>query len=239
MNQKTKSDNKDRENRDDKTPSDIKPEYREELLKDIRGVIREELDQDDKEKKNDKEKKTKKGRFSDEVRSILKEEIDEAIRIKQSKYLRKYTVELGVLVSYQPKGADSDENDEGNLLRVFPQFAFFIDNNVALALRGETEFDLTNNTRAYSGVAGPEFIFGITKKDDVCFYVDIMAGVSRNSRVSNRLGYRYTNGCGLKFLLTRSLNFNAGVQLVFDNLETDRKEFKKDIVPTIGLTAWF
>ena len=99
---------------------------------------------------------------------------------------------------------------------MFPQFALFLDNNIAFAVKGEAELNLTNNTQAYSGGAGPQFVFGITKKDDVCFYADIMAGVSRNSQVSDKIGYRYSNGFGLKFVLTSGVIFNAGVQIIFD-----------------------
>jgi len=231
--------NKDIEIKRDKPLSEINPEDKEELLDELRGAVREELDQSIKDEKNDKDKKINQSKFVDEVRSIVKEEIEDAIRIKQSKYLRKNTIELGGFVSYQAKGVDSDEQDNNNVLKVFPQFAFFIDNNIALALKGEAEFNLTNNTQAYSGGIGPQFIFGITKKDDVCFYADIMAGISRNSQVNNKIGYRYSNGFGLKFVLTSGVIFNTGVQLIFDNLGQNVTGFQNVIVPTVGITAWF
>jgi len=146
---------------------------------------------------------------------------------------------LGGFVSYQAKGVDSDEQDNNNILKVFPQFAFFVNNNIALAMKGEAEFNLTNDTEAYSGGAGPQFIFGITKRDDVCFYAEIMAGVSRNSQISEEIGYRYSNGFGLKFVLSSGVIFNAGVQLVFDNLGQNMTGFQTVVVPTIGITAWF
>jgi len=236
---KKESNNKNIEIKRDKPLSEIKPEDKEELLDELRGAVREELDQSIKGEKNDKDKKINQGKFVDEVRSIVKEEIEDAIRIKQSKYLRRYTVELGGFISYQAKGVDSSAKDNNNLLKVFPQFAFFVDNNIALAVKGEAEFNLTNHTQAYSGGAGPMFVFGLTKKDDVCFYAEIMAGVSRNSQVSNKIGYRYSNGMGLKFVLTSGVIFNAGVQLVFDNLGQNVTGFQNIIVPTIGITAWF
>ncbi len=231
--------NKNIEIKRDKPLSEIKPEDREELLDELRGAVREELDQSIKDEKGDKDKKIYQGKFVEEVRSIVKEEIEDAIRIKQSKYLRKYTVELGGFVSYQAKGVDSDEQDNNNILKVFPQFAFFIDNNISLALKGEAEYNVTNKTKSYSGGAGPQFIFGITKKDDVCFYAEIMAGISRNSEVSNKFGYRYSNGFGLKFVLSSGVIFNTGVQLIFDNLGQNVTGFQNIIVPTIGITAWF
>ncbi len=223
----------------DKPLSEIDPDDKEELLDELRGAVREELDQSIKGEKENNEKKINQSRFVDEVRSIIKEEIEDAIRIKQSKYLRRFTVELGGFVSYQSKGVDSDENDNNNILKVFPQFAFFLDNNIALALKGEAEFNLTNDTHAYSGGFGPQFVFGITKKDDVCFYADIMAGISRNSQVGSKIGYRYSNGFGLKFVMSGGVILNTGVQLIFDNLGENVSGFQNIIVPTIGITAWF
>ena len=231
--------NKNIEIKRDKPLSEIKPEDRDELLDELRGAVREELDQSIKDDKGDKEKKIYQGKFVDEVRGIVKEEIEDAIRIKQSKYLRKYTVELGGFVSYQAKGVDSNAQDNNNILKVFPQFAFFVDNNISLAVKGEAEFNLTNKTQSYSGGAGPQFIFGLTKKDDVCFYAEIMAGVSRNSEVSNKIGYRYSNGFGLKFVLSSGVIFNTGVQLIFDNLGQNVTGFQNIVVPTLGITAWF
>lgn len=223
----------------DKPLSEISPEDREELLDELRGAVREELEQSIKGEKNEGEKKVNQNKFVEEVRSIVKEEIEDAIKIKQSKYLKRWTVELGGFLSYQAKGVDSEEEDNNNILKVYPQFAVFLDSNIAFAIKGEAEFNLTNDTKAYAGGAGPQFVFGITKKDDVCFYADIMAGISRNSQISDKIGYRYSNGFGLKFVLTSGVIFNAGVQIVFDNLGESVTGFQNVIVPTIGITAWF
>jgi len=223
----------------DKPLSEISPEDQEELLDELRGAVREELEQSIKGEKNKDEKKVNHSKFVEEVRSIVKEEIEDAIKIKQSKYLKRWTVELGGFLSYQAKGVDSDENDNNNVLKVFPQFALFLDSNIAFAIKGEAEFNLTNDTQSYAGGAGPQFVFGLTKKDDVCFYADIMAGVSRNSEVSDELGYRYSNGFGFKFVMTSGVIFNIGVQVVFDNLGENVTGFQNVIVPTIGITAWF
>lgn len=240
MNQKNKdSYNKNIEVKRDKPLSEIKPEDREELLDELRGAVREELDQSINDEKKDKDRNINQSKFVEEVRSIVKEEIEDAIKIKQSKYLRKRTIELGGFVSYQARGVDSDEYDNNNILKVFPQFAYFIDSNIAIALKGEAEFNLTTDTQAYSGGAGPQFIFGITKNDDICFYADMMFGISRNSLVNDDIGYRYSNGFGLKFVLTSGVNFNAGIQLIFDNLGQNVTGFQNIIVPTVGITAWF
>lgn len=223
----------------DKPLSEIDPSEKESILDELRGAVREELDQSLKEEKTQKEKKVSESQFVEEVRAIIREEIEDAIKIKQSRYLKKWTVEIGGFVSYQAKGVDSNEQDNNNILRVFPQFALFLADNIAFAIKGEAEFNLTNDTQAYAGGAGPQFVFGITKKNDVCFYADMMAGVSKNTQVSNKLGYRYSNGIGLKFVMTSGVILNAGVQLVFDNLGENVDGFQNIIVPTIGITAWF
>jgi len=239
MNNNKGSYDKDIEIRRDKPLSEINPDDREELLDELRGAVRDELDQSIKEDNSDKDKKINQSKLVDEVRSIIKEEIEDAIKIKQSRYLKKYTLELGGFVSYQAKGVDSSEQDNNNILKVFPQFSFFLDNNIAIAIKGEAEFNLTNKTKAYSGGAGPQFVFGITKRDDVCFYADIIAGISRNSEINDKIGYRYSNGFGLKFVLSSGVIFNTGVQLIFDNLGQSVSGFQNVIVPTIGITAWF
>ena len=67
----------------------------------------------------------------------------------------------------------------------------------------------------------------------------MMAGVSRNSEINDKIGFRYANGMGFKFVLSSGIIFNAGVQLVFDNLGENVSGFQNIIVPTIGITAWF
>ena len=223
----------------DKPLSEIRPGEREELLDDLRGAVRDEIDQTISKERKASKKSINQTRLVADVRRIVKEEIEDAIRLKQRKYLKAGTVEIGGFLSYQAKGVDSDEEDNNNILKVFPQLSVFIGNNIALALKGEAEFNLTNNTQTYYGGAGPQFVFGITKKDDLCFYADMMAGVSRNSEVNDKIGYRYSNGFGLKFVLTSGVIFNMGVQLVFDNLGENVSGFQNIIVPTVGITAWF
>lgn len=223
----------------DRPLSEIDPAEREDLLDELRGAVREEIDQSIREDKGDERKRINESRFIEDVRSIVREEIEDAIKIKQGRYLKKGTVEVGGFLSYQARGVDSDKDDNNNILKIFPQFAYFLSDNVAIALKGEAEFNLTTDKQAYAGGAGPQFVFGITKRDDVCFYADMMAGVSRNTELNDKFGYRYSNGMGLKFVLTSGIIFNAGVQLVFDNLGEDVSGFQNIIVPTIGITAWF
>lgn len=223
----------------DKPLSEIKPEDKEEVLDEIRGAVRDEIDSGLKNDKSEKKKSVVKDEFIEQVREIVREEIEDAIKIKKSRYLRPGTFEIGGFVSYQAKGVDSDENDNNNILKVFPQFAYFIGENVALAIKGEAEFNITNDTQAYSGGLGPQFIFGITKKEDICFYTEIMAGMSRNSAINDSYGYRYSNGFGFKFVMSNGVIVNAGVQLIFDNLGDNVSGFQNIIVPTIGITAWF
>jgi len=223
----------------DRPLSEINPAEKEDLLDELRGAVREEIDHSIKEEKSDDTKKVNESRFIEEVRSIVREEIEDAIKIKQGRYLRQGTVEVGGFLSYQARGVESDEDDNNNILKVFPQFAFFLGDNIAIALKGEAEFNLTADTQAYAGGIGPQFVFGITKRNDVCFYADMMGGVSRNTQINDEYGYRYSNGMGLKFVMTSGVIFNAGVQLVFDNLGENVSGFQNIIVPTIGITAWF
>lgn len=239
MEQKYRGSNENIRVKRDRPLSEIDPAEKEDLLDELRGAVRDEIDHSIKEEKTDDTKKVNESRFIEEVRSIVREEIEDAIKIKQGRYLRKGTVEVGGFLSYQAKGVDSDEEDNNNILKVFPQFAYFLSENVAIAIKGEAEFNLTTDTQAYAGGIGPQFVFGLTKRNDVCFYADMMAGISRNTEINDEIGYRYSNGMGFKFVMTSGVIFNAGVQLVFDNLGENQTGFQNIIVPTIGITAWF
>ena len=223
----------------DRPLSEIRPGDRDTLLDELRGAVREEIDQSIVNENKEGNRTINSNKFVEDVRRIVKEEIEDAIKIQQMRYLKGGTVELGGFLSYQARGVDSNEDDNNNILRVYPQFAVFLSNNIAFAIKGEAEFNLTNDTQAYHAGAGPQFVFGITKNDDICFYADMMAGVSRNTSISDELGYRYSNGIGLKFITMSGVIFNMGVQLVFDNLGENATGFQNIIVPTIGITAWF
>ena len=223
----------------DKPLSEIRPGDRDILLDELRGAVREEIDQGIVNEKTEGSRTINNNKFVEDVRRIVKEEIEDAIKIKQLRYLKRGTAEVGGFLSFQARGVDSNENDNNNILRVYPQFAYFLSNNIAIAVKGEAEFNLTNDTQAYHAGAGPQFVFGITKNDDICFYADMMAGISRNTSISDKYGYRYSNGIGLKFITVSGVIFNMGVQLVFDNLGKNAAGFQNLIVPTIGITAWF
>ena len=223
----------------DKPLSEIKPEDREDVLDEIRGAVREEIDSSLKEEKSREKKSVIENDFVEQVRGIVREEIEDAIKIKKSKYLKPGTFEIGGFVSYQARGVDSDKEDNNNILKVFPQFAYFFDENIAFAVKGEAEFNITTGTQAYFAGLGPQYVFGVTKKEDICFYTEIMAGISRNSAINDKIGYRYSNGFGFKFIMSNGLIINAGVQLIFDNLGENKTGFQNLIVPTVGITAWF
>jgi hypothetical protein len=224
----------------DRPLSEIRPGERDTLLDELRGAVREEIDQSIVNEDNKEGSRTiNSNKLVEDVRRIVKEEIEDAIKIQQMRYLKGGTVELGGFLSYQARGVDSNEEDNNNILRVYPQLSIFLSNNIAFAVKGEAEFNLTTDTEAYHAGAGPQFVFGITKNDDICFYADMIAGVSRNTSISDELGYRYSNGIGLKFITMSGVIFNMGVQLVFDNLGENATGFQNIIVPTIGITAWF
>lgn len=225
--------------RRDKPLSEIRPGERDTFLDELRGAVREEIDQGIVNQKTEKTRTVNDNKFVEDVRRIVKEEIEDAIKIKQLRYLKSGTFEIGGFLSFQARGVDSSNNDNNNILRVYPQLAYFLLNNIAIAVKGEAEFNLTTDTQAYNAGLGPQFVFGITKNDDICFYADMMAGISRNTSISKKYGYRYSNGLGVKFITVSGVIFNVGVQLVFDNLGGNSSGFQNLIVPTIGITAWF
>ncbi len=173
------------------------------------------------------------------MRRIVREEIEDAIKIRDKKYLVGGTWEAGGFISAQFKGLSSDENDNNFRFKVLPLVNYFLGRNLALSLRGEADFNITAGSQVYYVGAGPMFAFGIDKKEHFCFYTTIYAGMSVNTALSDSYGFRYGNEIGLKFILTSGVILNLGVMMAFDNAGEGVSGFQNIIIPTMGITAWF
>lgn len=219
--------------------SEMKTGERKNFMEDLRGAVRDEIDQSISKERRASKKKISEGKLIKEVRKIVREEINEAIRMKEKSYLYPGTFEAGGFVSLQTKGLEGSSSDNNFIVKVFPMISYFLGKNIALGVKGEAEFNFTTKKNSYNVGIGPQFVFGLTKKDDVCFYATIFAGVSSNSSLeSNQFGYRYGNEMGIKFVLSSGVIFSLGAMIVFDNAGSI-EGFQNIIVPALGITAWF
>jgi hypothetical protein len=223
----------------DRPLSEIRTGDSDDVMDDIRGAVREEIDESLNKERKASKKKIDKNRFIRDIRQIVREEIEDAIKIKEKNYLNFGTVEIGGFLSYQVKGLESDENDNNTVIKLFPMLNYFIHKNVAIGLKGEADLNLTRDTKSYNAGIGPVFIYGIDNANEFCFYASIFAGASMNSALYDQYGYRYGNEIGIKFILTSGVIMNLGVMIVFDNAGDNVTGFQNIIEPTIGISAWF
>jgi hypothetical protein len=223
----------------DKPLSEEKTGRGDEFRDELRGAVRDEIDQSMSRERKASEKKVDKNDIITDVRQIVREEIEDAIKLKQKYYLTKGTIETGGFLSVQFKGLEGDSNDNNFIVKVFPLFNYFVGNTIAASLKGEAVFNLTTNSQAYNVGIGPMFVYGLTKSDDICFYAAIYLGVSMNSSLTNGFGYRYSNELGLKFVMTSGVILNFGTMIAFDDSGDQMTGFQNIIIPTVGITAWF
>jgi len=210
-----------------------------ELLDDLRGAVREEIDQTMSRERKASKKIINKNILIRDVRSIIRQEIEEAIRIKEKSYLKPGTFEVGGFMSFQSKGLSGSSADNNYRLKLFPLANYFLTSNFALGIKGEADINLTTSSHNYYIGVGPQFAFGLNRDDTICFYTTVFAGMSYNGAASKSIGFRYGNEIGLKFILTSGVILNAGVMILFDNSGDNVTGFQNLYVPTIGITAWF
>lgn len=232
--------NRDKKNANrDKALSEIKTGEREDLMDDLRGAVREEIDQSMNKERKASRKVVNKDKLIDDVKKIVREEIEDAIKVKEKKYVNKGNIEIGGFVSTQAKGLSSSTTDNNFKVNVFPMLNYFFANNFAIGFKGEAQFNITRGTQDYNAGIGPQFVFGLDRKDEICFYTGIYIGASVNSSVTNKYGFRYGNEFGFKFVLTSGVILNVGAQMVFDNSGDKYTGFQNLILPAIGISAWF
>ena len=223
----------------DRPLSEIRTGDKDDVMDELRGAIRDEIDSSmNKERKASKEK-IDENKFIRDVRKIVKEEIEDAIKIKEKNYLSAGSFEIGGFLSYTSKGIESDENDNNTIMKIFPMVNYFIHDNIGIMIKGEADLNLTQSSQSYNVVLGPQYVFGIDRMDEICFYSSLFIGISYNSALSDSFGYRYGNELGMKFILTSGVILNFGVMIIFDNAGDNVTGFQNVFEPTIGISAWF
>ncbi len=225
--------------RREKPLSEVRAAESDGFLDDLRGAVREEIDTTISKERKASKKVINENKLIGDIRKIVKEEIEDAISIRDKKYLAPFTFEAGGYISAQFKGMSSDENDNNTRFKIIPIFNFFFMKNFGIGLHGEADINITTGSQNYNVGAGPIFAFGLDKQDQFCFYTSIFAGMSYNSEVGKSIGFRYGNEVGLKFVLTSGVILNLGIMLAFDNAGDGVTGFQNIYLPVIGITAWF
>ncbi len=225
--------------RREKPLSDVKSVDSEGFFDDLRGAVREEIDSSISKERKASKKVINENKLIGDIRRIVKEEIEDAISIRDKKYLSQFTWEAGGYISAQFKGLSSNADDNNYRFKILPVVNFFLLKNMALGLRGEADINITTGSQVYNVGAGPMFVFGIDKKERFCFYTSIFIGMSYNTAVTNKIGLRYGNEIGLKYILTSGVILNLGIMVAFDNAGDNISGFQNLYVPTLGITAWF
>jgi len=222
----------------DKPLSEINAGERDEFIQELRKEVKDEIDKSLRKERKAKKKKINKDEIISDVKKIVKDEINNAILVKQKKYLARNTLEFGGFISFFVTGLNSDSTDNNWLLQVFPVFNWLIIPNVALAVKGEITFNITTGTQQYVASAGPMFTFGVNKADTIVLYAAIYGGISYNSALTNKLGFRFINEFGIKFIFNPGVALTLGVQVIFDNAGDNITGFQNLYMPAIGVTAW-
>lgn len=223
----------------DRPLSEIRTGENEDVMDEVRGAVRDEIDDSMNKERKASKKKIDKSKFIRDIRQIIREEIEDAIKIKGKRYLAEKTFELGGFLSYQSKGLESNSSDNNTIIKIYPMMSYFVHPNVAIWLKGAAVINLTSNVTSYNAGIGPQFIFPLNRAEDICVYTIIFAGASKNSTLKDSIGYRYGNELGFKFILTSGVILNLGVSIVFDNAGDKVTGFQNIIEPTIGISAWF
>ena len=225
--------------RRDRPLSELSTSEREDLLDELRGAVRDEIDESMSRERRASKKKIDKEKLITDVKRVVREEIEDAIKIKEKRYLSFGTIEVGGFVAFQTRGLESDERDINYIFQLFPLFNYFVHPNIAVSVKAEANFNLTSNTQLFNVNVGPSFVFGINKSDSICFYASIYNGISMDTAKNTNIGYRFSNEVGLKFVLTSGVILNLGVMVVFDNNGEQVTGFSNLFVPSLGITAWF
>jgi len=223
----------------DRPLSEMKTGEREGLYDELRGAVREEIDSSLSKERKASKKKINEDKLISDVKKIVREEIEDAIRLKEKKYLRRGTMEIGGFVSLNMAGLEGNETDNNLVVKVFPMVNYFITDNIALGMKAAAEMNFTTDTQDYNGGIGPQFAFGMNDDETWIFYATMFAGISKSAAGGSSISYRYGNEIGIKVVLTSGVILNFGTMLVFDNGGSSGSGFQNIVVPAIGISAWF
>lgn len=231
--------------------SDMEGKGRGNIYNNLRGYIRDEIDQTIAERRHARGELNN-DRLSQEIRTIVREEIRDVANIKRKKYLDRWTVEFGGMFAFgvnfvkdDKKIYNTTKEMETNLFGKASPFVnlFFFK---YFALSAKFDFDFNFKTAEGAGAVvcnanlGPMFAVGLNKPDTIIFYIAVYGGICSDTNLSTKsyVGFRYSNDVGLKFQLTPGVMLNVGINVAVNIRETDFSFFDTNVVPYVGVSAW-
>ena len=225
--------------------ADIREGERSSFLEDLRGAVRDEIDATIgiERKPAVNETTIDEDRLIRDVRRIVKEEIEDAIRIKEMRYGSSGTFEAGVSFASEFE-IFSSTNFKNSRLQVQPLINYFLLDGFGLSLKGGAGLSVTDLAENWNLGIGPIFTFGLNRSDTMHFFTGIYAGITsikEDRRGSDsKYGLRYSNEFGVKFELARGILLSTSVMMGFDFINgSSRDNFKSSVMPMVGITAWF
>jgi len=187
----------------EKPLSEMNTKEREEFYDDLRGAIREEIDKTISKERKASKKKVDKGSIVDKVRKIVKDEINDAIKLKQKDYFTFGTWEIGGALNWQiPVPVWSSSTDYPNTLEFTLITNFLFSSTFTISFRGTIDWAIATNQFGFEVLLGPQFQYRLGGLKWLGFYATIYVGYGINpSFASSNYGFKVANELGFKFIL--------------------------------------
>ena len=229
--------------------SDMEGKGKGNVYNNLRGYIRDEIDQTIAERRHARGELNN-DRLSQEIRTIVREEIRDVANIKRKKYLDRWTVEFGGMFAFGVKivrdgTVNPGVQDNSFSVTASPFANLFFFKWFALSAKVDFNFQSTDGTAVYNVNLGPMFAVGLNKPDSIVFYIAVYGGICSDPNLYEStepstlpFGFRYSNDIGLKFQLTPGVMLNTGINVAVNIRETDFSFFDIDVIPSIGISAW-
>lgn len=174
-----------------------------------------------------------------EIRRIAQEEAERSVRRACQTYPAMGIWEIGGFFGGVIKSKDYATGKSSNSVNFAGVINYFFSNNIAASLKGDGNFNISQNDQIYALEFGPMFAFALDSQKIASFYVAVYGGVTVNSFLSDKYGVRYANEVGFKFAIAQGVNINVGLNIAFDNNKFNASGFETIVNPAIGVTAWF
>ncbi len=227
------------------------------IYKNLRGSIRDEIDETMSRERKEKEQGIDSGRINRDVRKIVREEISSASGTASKKYLRKWTFEFGGSVDFSTffdhteshkDYDDAEETPEGKKLYVLnrdkyvtgnPFINVFLFKNIAASVDSVINYNVTRNKFRYSIGAGPLFVFGLNSAETVCFFAGVSLGYHYDRDATVKYdGLLYSNKAGLKFTVSPGMIINCGIMGTVRSKGIKFDDFYMELNPFVGFSTW-
>jgi hypothetical protein len=225
----------------EKPLSEMNTKEREEFYDDLRGAIREEIDSTISKERKANKKKIDKGSIVSKVRKIVKDEINDAIKLKQKNYFTFGTWEIGGSLNWQiPIAGWSSATDYPNTLEFTLITNFLFSNTFALSFKGSIDWNVGTSLFGFGALIGPQFQYKIGGLKWLGLYATIYLGYGFNPAFTKPNGFKIANELGFKFILpNHGPIITIGCMAQWDEAGDNMTGLQFLIKPYFGITGWF